>query len=169
MPDKVLFLDWDGVLNSHDWWHRRGPRMGYRPGRDGEDDWDTDPVAVRRLNRILDATGAKVVVSSTWRYNRTVEQLQDTLKRRGFLGEVIGVTPDLCRVPDSETGLYLVKVRGVEIQAWLDENAQAGASIAILDDDADMAHLEHRLVKTTMAKGLLDTHVGKVIDLLSGP
>lgn len=51
---KIIFLDIDGVLNGH----ARHPN-GY---------CGIDPACVYRLNRIVAETGAKVVVSSAWRY-----------------------------------------------------------------------------------------------------
>jgi len=55
---KVNFLDIDGMLNSGQ----------YIKVLDGDFDVpinQMDPVAVARLNTITDATGAKIVVSST--------------------------------------------------------------------------------------------------------
>lgn len=45
---KILFLDVDGVLLIN-------PREGFRK------------VAMQQLKRIIDETGARIVVSSTWR------------------------------------------------------------------------------------------------------
>jgi hypothetical protein len=58
---KVIFLDVDGVLNS------RGKWAGCDLANLTDSGTRIDPLAVARLKRIVDATDAKIVVSSTWR------------------------------------------------------------------------------------------------------
>ena len=53
---KLIFLDIDGVLNYEG--YGRLTRSGTR---------FVDPVLIKRLKKIIDCTGAKVVLSSTWR------------------------------------------------------------------------------------------------------
>ena len=53
---KLIFLDIDGVLNYEG--YERFTRSGTR---------FVDPVLIKRLKKIIDRTGAKVVLSSTWR------------------------------------------------------------------------------------------------------
>ena len=53
---KVIFLDIDGVLNS----------MSCKATIEGFDFVEDEKVAL--LKEIIDLTGAKVVLSSTWRY-----------------------------------------------------------------------------------------------------
>lgn len=154
---KILFLDIDGVLNSHEFWIRCR-ELGLIP------DDQIDPQAVERLNRLTDATGAKIVVSSTWRlpyvWNKQLAMLVTRLQKVGIKAEIIGMTPD----HQKQYG------RGGEIQAWMLQARQDGMDIesfAILDDDSDMGNLMDYLVKTTMAYGLQETHVEAVIQLLS--
>jgi HAD domain in Swiss Army Knife RNA repair proteins len=151
---KILFLDFDGVLNSGAFIDVRG----YAPGT-------LDQAAVARLNDVLARTGARVVVSSTWRLGYSIEQLRDILGRHGFEGEVIGVTPRL----GPESGFSFQRTpRGREVQAWLDAQAEPPEAIAIVDDDEDMAHLDGRLVRTDFETGLLDEHVERLVALLGG-
>jgi hypothetical protein len=155
---KVLFLDIDGVLNSTDFLQRKAARNGGRViGTD-----HIDPDAVSRLNTIIAMTDCKVVVSSVWRFNKTPDELYLHLRKHGFVGEVIGSTPQ-----NAKKGYE----RGHEIQEWLDTVGQQFEEpvecFVILDDDSDMVHLLHRLVKTKFANGLQDEHVAKAIALLS--
>lgn len=154
---KILFLDIDGVLNSHDFW-KRCQELGIVP------DDKVDPLAVERLNRLVDATGAKIVVSSTWRlpyvWNRQLGMLATLLQRAGIKGEVIGMTPD----HQKSYG------RGGEIQAWMLQARQDNIDIesfVILDDDNDMDHLMGYLVQTKMTDGLQDHHVETAIQILN--
>ncbi len=75
--EKIIFLDFDGVLNSQLWYIRT-------KGNREIDDLDTE--AIGFLNTLIKNTGAKVVVSSTWRLNKTVDELQEILNRNGFKG-----------------------------------------------------------------------------------
>ena len=57
------------------------------------DNDELDSKAVRYLNEIIAYTGAKVVISSTWRHGYTMKELRSILRKNGFDGSVIGVTP----------------------------------------------------------------------------
>ncbi len=148
MTSKILFLDFDGVLNSRDYIQSISST------------WTTeqlDPKAVELLNQIVLQTSCKVVVSSTWRILKTKEQLIQILKSYGFVGDVIGVTPQLY-VPLNE--------RGHEIQLWLDHHLEV-SQFSIVDDDSDMAHLLPKLVKTKFQTGLQQEHATKIIEMLN--
>ncbi len=153
VPERYVVLDLDGVLNSGRYF------SSWKPSASGLvtiDDWYEmlDPAAVARLEAIVQKSGAKVVISSTWRMHKTVEQLATDLREHGFTGRVVGATPEL------RGG------RGVEIQAWMDACGVTAEQIVILDDDSDMLHLRPRLVKTTHDEGLTDAHVTEALRLL---
>lgn len=146
---KIVFLDIDGVLNSHNYFLSRPSPKDY------DHSSMLDPVAMQRLNRLLKATDAVVVISSSWRNGHNVEQLDDLLRSRGFAGRIIGMT-----ATDSD-----VPTRGGEIQAWLSLHPTV-ESFVILDDDRDSENLSNRWVQTTFMNGLQDNHVDKAIELL---
>ena len=150
---KVVFLDFDGVLNSLEFFQRA-------PG--GLD--RLDPAAVARLNRLLAASQAKVVVSSSWRVGRTKAELRDLLEKVGFQGSIVGCTPDLSsviRFSDYEV------VRAREVRTWLESSIVPVTQFVILDDarleDDEIA--EH-LVRTSFELGLQDSHVGEALAIL---
>jgi len=109
---KVIFLDIDGVLNKQD-------------GLNGPDHIDSNMVL--NLNNIINATGAKVVISSTWRCSMSQDQIQDHLNKFGFTGTIIGMTDDNN------------KARFTQISDWLDNNTVS--DFIILDDMGVMDHL----------------------------
>ena len=150
---KVLFLDFDGVLNSHKW---IGANQQLFSSQQLFMHKHVDVEAVARVEKICQATGAKIVVSSTWRRFNTLDQLQAILKDHGFTGEVIGATP------------ILSSQRGKEIEHWLREHGPI-ESFVIVDDDSDMVHLMDKLVQTTFDKGLQDEHVEMAIKILALP
>ncbi len=155
---KILFLDFDGVLNSTAFFRTRGNR--YEPET-------LDEAAVRRVNAILARTGAKVVVSSTWREGYSIDGLRKILVHHGFAGELVGVTPVLSEVEDG-TSIRLHVARGQEIQTWLDAQQGSIDTFVILDDMDDMEHLTDRLVLTSFETGLEDEHVEAAVALLGG-
>lgn len=164
---KVLFLDMDGVVNSARYFEVLSKRQ-YRKARGkakaaGRRDFVQmiDPVTVPLLNAIVERTGAKVVISSSWRIPWTFAEIAAMLERRGFVGDVIDSTPNGVLLPVGVTEYE----RGHEIQAWLDGRPDIKA-FAILDDSDDMAHLLPMLVQTSWARGLESEHVDLVVGLL---
>ncbi len=157
---KVCFLDFDGVLNSEPFLRSTPYQVGRMPE---DEDSAVDPANVARLNRLAQS-GVKFVVSSAWRWGRTVEQLRGILERRGFVGEVVDKTPEF--IERSNGKLWIAPERGHEIQAWLNANTDGTARIVILDDNADMAHLRPKLVQTRFETGLTDADVDRAISIL---
>ncbi len=149
MPDRVIFLDMDGVLNSHPYILRM------EIAHPNEMDF-IEPICVERLNRIVEATGAGVVVTSAWRGQY---DFQKRLDEHGFKGRFLGETPEISRAN---------RVRGDEILAWLVDHGPLDGYV-ILDDDCDMGRLLPRLVKTSLWTGMLDEHVQPAIDMILKP
>lgn len=119
---KVIFLDFDGVLNVIPQGHDEYGGIFH-------------PEFVQNLERIIQETGAKLVISSSWRHGG-VERMRAMWKHRGYPGEIIGITPDLWRgVKDEEFHERLE--RGHEIEAWLKQHPEVNTYV-ILDDDDDM-------------------------------
>lgn len=65
------------------------------------------PEAVDVLRRVIKATGAKIVISSTWR-SEGLEWFQEFWKNRELPGEIIDIT-----LSDKD------RIRGVEVNDWL--------------------------------------------------
>lgn len=151
---KIIFLDIDGVLNSASFMKRR-QRVIDKNGPDRFRWWleMLDEEAIQLLNQAVEATGAKIVVSSTWRILNDVPTLTKLLKTRGFVGEVIDITP---RLPFDQ--------RGDEIALWLKQNPVD--DFVIIDDDSDMSHLMHKLVHTSWQTGIQPKHVEEIISRL---
>lgn len=85
---KVIFLDIDGVLNSNDWYVKTRGIGGYNGG-------DVDPKCIELINDLIDATGAKIIMSSSWRsdYENSCEYLYDNGL---YCDAIIGKTPHFC-------------------------------------------------------------------------
>lgn len=159
MGHPILFLDFDGVLNTDEFLESLPKtKIIHLPGVEALVE-NIDRVHVTRLNAITRSVNAEIVVSSTWRLGLTVRDLQVGLKRVGVEAPVIGATPVLSYDP-----------RGREIHAWLRDNGRSGDPFVILDDVDEMGDLRPWLVKTHITTGLTDGHIPMAIRILrDGP
>lgn len=167
---KVVFLDVDGVLNA-------GRRVV--PGTKGFKlkDWVL-PHPIQHINRITRATGAKLVISSTWRIGKTIWELREMFAGVGIEAEIVGKTENgPCQwhrtlgYPECSTGH-----RGAEIHDWLRTynavNFMAGEvdyaveSFVILDDDTDLEPYRPQHVKTAYDRGLNRRECDRAIQML---
>lgn len=135
---KIIFLDIDGVLNSQLYYTKRK-----RDKDQSKEDYhlqNIDPKPIEFLNSLIAETGAKVVISSTWRMGNTLEYMQQLLTKRGLIGEIIDFTPVLH---------HEGSLRGNEIYAWIQKNSEmlCGSNVGadfkeyvIFDDDSDMLY-----------------------------
>jgi hypothetical protein len=120
---KIIFADIDGVFNL------------IPQGRDQYGAiWH--PHLVENLKTVIEQTGAKIVVSSTWRLSGE-SVMKDMWRDRNLPGEVIGVTPCFHKELREIEDFYERMERGKEIQAWLDLHPEV-TNYVILDDDNDM-------------------------------
>ena len=133
---KIIFLDIDGVLNCKQ--HLvslRKSKLGkaetqaQRLETLGEtvracgDEWERmiEDDCVKQLNRITQASGAKIVISSSWRYTLPEDKLKDVLKRAGVEASIVGVISKSC------------PTRADAIREWLGEHEVE--AFVILDDE----------------------------------
>lgn len=108
---KVLFLDFDGVLHPFGA-ERRGEAF--------------DPACCGNIGAVLEVTGAHVVVSSAWRHDHSLWELERLLQEHDVIdryGRVVGVT--------DKTG----PGRGDEIKRWVEQHKPE--AYAIVDDFTD--------------------------------
>jgi len=105
---KIIFLDIDGVLNVNVFQAK----------------------FINNLKTIIEATDAKIVISSSWR-KKGLSQIQDMWLNRGMPGVVIDTTPSIYTKKELITFWHEQHIRptprkanysiprGCEIQYWL--------------------------------------------------
>ena len=174
---KVLFLDIDGVLNSENWFAYRiycvkNNMVNILMNFVDTDDRNIkhkltmlDDRAIANLNRIIEETGCKVVLSSSWRSSIESENIftQNLLKLKGFKYEFYDVTP---RLWFSDFSIR----RGEEINFWLDKESEKHEieSFVILDDDSDMLPEQmNNFIHVDGQVGLTDRDVFTAIEILN--
>lgn len=141
-PKNLIFLDIDGVLATR--------KTHYK---------FFEKACVENLKTIIGDADAFIIISSTWRYNWSLEDLKSIFNEDGIEKDrIIGVTPDIRR---------LGVTRGAEISEGFRKNKDVWVRrYNVIDDDSDLdGHLKrHVHVKT--AKGLSNEDAKKAIKLL---
>jgi len=150
--EKVLFLDIDGVIqpfteyyiehvNDNDKMEllfrklENEFKVDYREFQRCDVaiayyDWDKD--AVKELKRILDTTGAKIVVSSSWRSGVSGDYLPFLLRMHDLEKYLYGYTPLFSHWPEYEG---LEHDRSVEILEYLKMHPHIEKWVAVDDKD----------------------------------
>lgn len=157
--NKYIFLDIDGVLNSVSFYKERSQSERYSILKEKiKDEYiasylaDIDPEKVKLLNKLTDVTGAKIVVSSSW---RSYSELQTVFTLAGIKEPIYDITSRLSG-----------GCRGQEIQQWLDKNECD--KYVILDDDSDFFYNQlPYFIHTDWKVGLTESNINKAINILN--
>ena len=83
--------------------------------------------SVAYFNTIVYTLKGKAVISSTWRSQFTIGELQDIFDKQGVIVEIIDYTPVINQAD-----------RGHEISTWLDDNEYEGQYLIIDDKIKDI-------------------------------
>lgn len=137
--NKILFLDIDGVLNNKHY-YRANPRGS-----------EIDPANIENLKLILSSTDCNVVISSSWKLSKSLDELKNIFKGFGVdANRIIDVTPNLKSRAFAQN---VSPTRACEIEAWVQAN-DVDCCFCIVDDDQDLGHLRNVLFKTSFYDGL---------------
>ncbi len=164
---KVIFLDFDGVLNSGDNSRAISQLLSDESEmqRISIAGFEFDERCVRWLTYIINSTGAKIVISSSWRLNYTLEEMRAIWAHFDLPGELIDYTPFIENEFDIFEDAEIRRVeRGREIQRWIDNNRID--KYCIIDDDFDMLPTQV-FVQTDPEFGLTYETAKLVVDYLT--
>lgn len=143
---KAIFLDFDGVITIPPKWYLQAD-------------------LIKNVKKIVDATGAKIVVSSSWRMD-TIEETIDKMigrpkrcPRNRMLNWFID---NLYDVTHTYRGL-----RGQEVKDWLNEHDDI-ENYVIIDDDGDFLDEQlYHFVQTNYEDGLTEVETKRAIKVLN--
>lgn len=169
---KIIFLDVDGELTYSDYSNKETSNI--------------DIEKVLLLKKICDCTGAKVVISSSWRGNKNYTPkiyyiLRDILSENGIY--VFGDCPYIDvsfedELPDvvNFDVLKNAKIkhgtgRAAEVEQWLKEHPDTESFVILDDDDWDWVDydMDKYWIRPTWFGdgGLKEEHVEKAINILN--
>lgn len=178
---RVVFLDFDGVINNCSTPMQLPPAARVSPGTYAPDfiGIPVDAACMSQLNVLLMRSGAKVVISSSWRKFAAWQHLAPALGYYGFQysDRIIGETPDLVsneaereawRARDNGPvdGAYEKIERGMEIWYWLQLHPEVTEAV-ILDDCDDMWIMKDLFVQTRPNDGFTAEDADQVLALFN--
>jgi hypothetical protein len=123
---SYIFVDIDGVLNTRSHLIHQMKSTGECTAKN----WF--PKSCSNLVRLCEYFDARIVVSSNWRHQYTLNELRQFFASNNIPKRyVVDVTPSAVIQADGEN-----YCRGHEIKDWLDNHAPLNASYLIIDDAA---------------------------------
>lgn len=157
----LLFLDFDGVCNSADYFNRLASEHGIVVVQGAQ---LFDPQAIAHLNRIVSSSGCLVVTTSSWRHSYHKSVLEGWMMEAGYEGRL-----------DYSAPIY-PRHRGDQIAIFLQHHREmlrttTNPPYAIVDDEfTDEEKEQHpgRVVATTYQHGLTAELADRVIELMKG-
>lgn len=171
----IIFLDIDGVFNCELFYNsnykesKKKLRKQVKTKEIERLDYYKSqicPERIKMFNELCAEVGADVVISSTWRMGKTVEELREIMAYCGGTFNIIDKTP--------HTGYE----RGTEISKWLQENIKPETygchyfdyhKYAIIDDDSDMLlNQQFNFFKTDNYSGLTPNTCYKIKRFFTG-
>ena len=145
---KAIFLDFDGVITIPPRWYLKADKIKY-------------------IKRIVDETGAKIIVSSSWRMD-TVEETRKNMiykEKRCPRNKMLYWLID--NIYDVTPWVGLGNGRGGEIQKYLNDHQEI-ENYVILDDDHDMWDSQiYHFVQTNYEDGITEVETIRAIKVLN--
>jgi len=150
---KYIFLDFDGALNTEQYQAEL-----HIAGCPTADEYGPlfDPKAVACLGEIIDATKAKIVVTSSWRYIHDKDVLSEMWKKRGLPGKIYCFLPTEC----SENN------RGKEIKEFIAH--ETNTPYVIIDNsDEILPEQKEAYIEVNPLTGISQNDVNKAVEILN--
>jgi len=129
---------------------------------------------VKQLKRIIDATGADIVIESSWKY-LGLDAMKELWKVRNLPGKIIDITPSsvsdeyLLSADLDDLDKSMFHCKGMEIASWLSEQKRQDIRYVIIDDeyviqDSQLPHF----ILTNPYEGITEELANRAISILNG-
>ncbi len=149
---KVVFLDFDGVLNSEKYIRE----CGYYGVI-------INPTRIKLIKKIIDATDAKIVLSTSWR-----EHWDKDTDKCDAIGENINDIFERYGLSIFDKTAFLDRSREKEIEQWLHNHPQTENFVVLDDRFLDSVVLRNHFVKTNNYRdGIDENNVKQAIEILN--
>lgn len=150
LPEKIIFLDIDGVLNNDEYAKNCLDIQNYNP-------YDEDELDIRCLSHlryIVNSTGASIVLSSSWRFQ------QNLINRINEQLDLVGLKIYDTTIRDK----HFAMDRTAEINEYLDRHLEIQQYVILDDTKVDDPYW----LETNMKWGLTRPIAEKAIKILNG-
>lgn len=170
--NKVIFLDFDGVLNAFYY-----PKQLADRGQAWRDRFGVlfAPECIAQLERIIAATGAHIIISSSWKIpfeGETNEMALNSIKQmweaRQYPGRIEGTIPNLTvqEILAMNCGEDLICHKRFEIEQWLRQHPECTSYVIIDDEGIVLPKHESHFIQTDRMLGLQKKDAERAIDIL---
>ena len=170
--DKVIFLDFDGVLNAFYY-----PKQLADRGRVWRDRYGVlfAPECIAQLERTIAATGAHIIISSSWKIpfegesdEMALNSLKQMWKTRQYPGRIAGAIPNMTfqEILDMHCEGDFVCHKGFEIEQWLRNHPECTSYVIIDDEEIALPKHESHFVRTDRMIGFRDEDADRAIEIL---
>jgi len=141
---KLIFLDIDGVMTSN-----ADRKSSHNEGKT----YPFSSACVEVLNRILDSTQARIILTSSWRTVFSAEKQDRIFNENGVKQTPKGQTPDLG-----------YDQRSLEIETYLKHRTVENFVIL---DDMKLEGFDHNFVHINPSDGLTEQYVTRINEILN--
>ena len=170
--DKVIFLDFDGVLNAFYY-----PKQLADHGQVWRDQFGVlfAPECIAQLERTIAATGAHIIISSSWKIpfegesdEMALNSLKQMWKTRQYPGRIDGTIPNMTfqEILDMHCEGDFVCHKGFEIEQWLRNHPDCTSYVIIDDEEIALPKHESHFVRTDRMIGFRDEDADRAIEIL---
>ena len=170
--NNAIFLDFDGVLNAFYY-----PKQLADHGRVWRDRFGVlfAPECIAQLGRIIEATDAHIIISSSWKIpfeGETDETVLNSLKgmweNRQYPGRIDGAIPNLTfqEILDMHCDGDFICHKGFEIEHWLRKHPECTSYVILDDEEIALPKHESHFVRTDRMIGLQKKDADQAIEIL---
>lgn len=166
---KLIFLDFDGVLNSNQYFNSYYYFNLLKENniQDAIEDvfakaphFHIDPQAIELINQLVEQSGAKVIVSSSWRKVFALDKINTMLGLRGANFQCVDIT----------SFKFGYRYRGYDIKEYLSDLKQdkniIPKSFVIIDDIDEFSNYQPQFVQTSMTTGFTIDNLNRALKIL---
>lgn len=170
--NNVIFLDFDGVLNAFYY-----PKLLADHGQVWRDRFGVlfAPECIAQLGRIIKATDAQIIISSSWKIpfeGETDEMVLNSLKEmwetRQYPGRIKGAIPNLTfqEILDMHCDGDFICHKGFEIEQWLRRHHECTSYVIIDDEEIALPKHTSHFIRTDKMVGLQKKDADLAIEIL---